>query len=55
MCLPCQVNAGGGYIGTCGGAFLALKHLMLYGPAAIPTELPGASLQNTGRWAPVAP
>lgn len=26
------VAGGGGYIGTCGGAFLALKGLLLYGP-----------------------
>lgn len=26
------VSNGGGYIGTCGGAFLALGHIKLYGP-----------------------
>ena len=26
-----HVAAGGGYIGTCGGSFLAIQHLLLYG------------------------
>lgn len=34
------VQAGGGYIGTCGGAFLALQHLLLYGSPAPPTVEP---------------
>jgi len=29
-----HLRAGGGYIGTCGGAFLAISHLKLYGEGA---------------------
>ena len=36
------VRAGGGYIGTCGGAFLALGHLALYGSPPPPTVQPWA-------------
>lgn len=38
------VQAGGGYIGTCGGAFLAIKDLLLYGepPHGPPTVEPWA-------------
>ena len=31
------VHGGGGYIGTCGGAFLGMKHLGLYGEPPPPT------------------
>eukprot|EP00756_Hemistasia_phaeocysticola_P047134 Hpha_TRINITY_DN21064_c0_g1::TRINITY_DN21064_c0_g1_i1::g.103375::m.103375 len=34
------VEAGGGYIGTCGGAFLAIQHLLLYGSPAPKTQEP---------------
>jgi len=34
------VAGGGGYVGTCGGAFLALEHLMLYGTPPLPTVEP---------------
>ena len=34
------VHGGGGYIGTCGGAFLAIQHLKLYGDPAPPTVEP---------------
>jgi glutamine amidotransferase-like uncharacterized protein len=36
------VRDGGGYIGTCGGAFLALTHLKLYGNPSPPTVQPWA-------------
>ena len=36
------VHAGGGYIGTCGGAFLAIKHLGLFGEPSPPTVEPWA-------------
>lgn len=40
------VTAGGGYIGTCGGAYLGLKHIMFYGRGSrgrgIPTKSPWA-------------
>jgi glutamine amidotransferase-like uncharacterized protein len=32
------VKAGGGYIGTCGGAFLGIQHLYFYGEPAPKTE-----------------
>ena len=32
--------AGGGYIGTCGGAFLGLQHVMFYGKPPPPTQEP---------------
>jgi glutamine amidotransferase-like uncharacterized protein len=34
------VSRGGGYIGTCGGAFLAIQHLYLYGKPAPPAVEP---------------
>eukprot|EP00750_Incisomonas_marina_P003803 INCI13414.1.p1 GENE.INCI13414.1~~INCI13414.1.p1 ORF type:complete len:404 (+),score=65.71 INCI13414.1:91-1302(+) len=34
------VAAGGGYIGTCGGAFLGLSHLKFYGDPPPPTQEP---------------
>ena len=36
------VRGGGGYIGTCGGAFLAISHLELYGDPHPPTVEPWA-------------
>jgi glutamine amidotransferase-like uncharacterized protein len=33
-------SAGGGYIGTCGGAFLGLQHLLFYGNPPPPTQEP---------------
>ena len=36
------VHGGGGYVGTCGGAFLAIKHLGLYGEPSPPTVEPWA-------------
>ena len=34
------VSAGGGYIGTCGGAFLGLSHIHFYGNPPPPTQEP---------------
>ena len=34
------VKNGGGYIGTCGGAFLGIQHLMFYGNPPPPTQEP---------------
>ena len=36
------VRKGGGYIGTCGGAFLGMEHLKLYGDPPPPTVEPWA-------------
>jgi len=38
--LQAFVKAGRGYIGTCGGAFLALQHVKFYGDPAPPTQEP---------------